>query len=92
MIRPALLLVALSLTSCSLFGGKQPDAADLFNALGQVCEAYQYAPPELRTKNQDIACQQYKRICVDGPIVAPIPAYGNKVVDAGMAGSGGSQQ
>ena len=87
MIRLALLLAALSLTSCSLFNGKQPDAADLFNALGRVCEAYQYAPPELRTKNQDIACQQYKRICVDGPIVAPPPSYGAKIVDAGSGGS-----
>ncbi len=87
-MKSVVLSLAFLFTGCGMFGDKRPDAADLFNALGRVCEAYQYAPPELRTKNQDIACEQHKRICIDGPVVAPSPAYGNRVVDSGSGGSG----
>lgn len=85
------IIAVLSLTSCGLFSGKPPDAADVYNSLVDICEAYQFAPPELRTENQDIACRQIKRVCVDASkpaLEAPPPAFGNRVVDSGAAGSG----
>jgi hypothetical protein len=95
-VKHVLVLLALALTSCGLFGGNRPDAADAYNLAMALCEAYQFAPPKLRTENQDIACRQLKRICLDPslpPLKAPVPAVGNKVVsvDAGVGGAGGAR-
>jgi hypothetical protein len=72
-------LLALCLVACSF---RQPDAADHYNATLAACERYQFAEPSARTRNQDVACRNMKRICIDGPVYAPSPAYGNKIVEA----------
>ncbi len=88
MIRP---LLALLLAGCSAM--REPDAADAYALALDKCKDYQFAPAEQRTRNQDIACRNLKRVCIDSlqpELHAPIPAYGNRIVDAGPDGAGGS--
>ncbi len=84
-------LLALLLVSCSAM--REPDAADHYLAAMSLCRDYQFAPAEQRTRNQDIACRNLKRVCIDAlqpELHAPIPAYGNRIVDAGPDGSAGA--
>jgi hypothetical protein len=84
-------LAVLALTSCGLFAGSEPDAATAMRGLEKACEVLPLLPDKAQTKEAVAACDALKKaktICTD--VVAPPPALGNRVVDAGVGGAGGS--
>lgn len=80
-------------SGCGLFGGKPPeiDPNKTLRALQDFCAAYPSMPEEMHNKRSDEACRVIARVCVDGPVWADPPALGNKIVDAGTDGAGGSE-
>ena len=90
MIRLALLLAAMSLTSCSLFGGKPPEVSPdrALSTTQDACRIYEALPAKYRNERDDKACAFVKRICLmPAELEAEPPSYGSKIVDAGSGGS-----
>lgn len=99
MIRVLLMALALSGLSCASLPKPElpevsPDSA--LKAAQDTCRVYDALPAEYRNERDDKACHVVKRICLV-PAEPPVelkadpPAMGNKIVDAGADGAGGSE-
>lgn len=78
----------LSTPACALLGANKPpapSAADTYRAAVKACQIYRLLPADKHTREGDAACAELERLCGEASstdiILAPPPAYGNKIVE-----------